>query len=318
MKKRVISLGTIVLLVGSLAVFLAGRADRSGQDRPGPGQEELNNLPQMAAAGDPRLADLLNNSLVAIGAGEFIMGSDSGPLDQRPQRPVYLDAFEIDRYEVTNLQYRFFVEAAGRKPPVYWPGEEYPPGQAAYPVVGVSWQDADAYCRWADKRLPAEAEWEKACRGADGQIYPWGNTWDASRGNVSLLDPAASLSDLTGPEAAPRDLMWEYLLAPTSQAESAGLQPVGSYPEGASPYGVMDLVGNASEWVSDWYNWSGYSEMPDRNPFGSGPPWNHCLRGSSWFDSAGSSAGAGASSRCSARNSSHTASDPRVGFRCAR
>jgi len=97
-----------------------------------------------------------------------------------------------------------------------------------------------------------------------------------------------------------------------------GLRPEGSYPDGASPYGVMDAAGNASEWVEDWYNWRGYWELSDRNPVVTSPPWNHGVRGSAWYDPHGVEGWARDLSRCSARNSSHETQDPRTGFRCAR
>jgi hypothetical protein len=114
-----------------------------------------------------------------------------------------------------------------------------------------------------------------------------GNNWDASRTNVSLVDPSSHVGDVGEGEALASDSMQMPLLATPSDSKSLGLRAVGSYPSGASPYGVMDMAGNASEWVADWYNWSDYSEMPARNPVGTKPPWNHCLRGSSWFSSGG-------------------------------
>ncbi|MBI4675802.1 MAG: SUMF1/EgtB/PvdO family nonheme iron enzyme [Chloroflexi bacterium] len=111
---------------------------------------------------------------------------------------------------------------------------------------------------------------------------------------------------------------WALLQASAAQAGTPALHMVGSYPEGASPYGVFDLAGNASEWVWDWYNWSDYSKMPARNPLSQAPPWNHSVRGSAWFDPYGSAEGARQSSRCGARSSSHASNDPRIGFRCAR
>lgn len=265
------------------------------------------------------IASKFDADVVRVPAGEFVMGSDSGRSDERPQHPVYLDAFEIDRDEVTNAQYWRFLKYTGRTSPRYWSGGDYPMGQANYPVVGVSWDDADAYCAWAGKRLPTEAEWERSCRGpstssGDARIYPWGDAWDAMRANVDVSVHAAH------PDAAEL-LQWDdawALLRATPAPRALGLRPIGSFPESASPYGVMDLVGNASEWVADWYNWSDYSAMPAQNPRGLGPPWNHSVRGSAWYDPQGAKGWAQEQSRCSARNSSHETQDPRTGFRCAR
>jgi formylglycine-generating enzyme required for sulfatase activity len=113
------------------------------------------------------------------------------------------------------------------------------------------------------------------------------------------------------------DAAWVRLTLPPGSAGPM-LKPVGSHPDGAGPYGILDMVGNASEWAADWYNWADYSALPARNPLATGPPWNHCLRGSAWADPAGQPAWTQALSRCSARNSAHETSDPRVGFRCAR
>jgi|GEM_PF-789933 len=279
---------------------------------------EIARLRELAVAGDEvTLAEALDRSTVSIPAGEFIMGSATGREDERPAHPVYLDAYELDRYEVTNAQYRRFLLATGGRPPRYWTANAYPAGQADTPVVGVSWDDADAYCRWAGKRLPTEAEWEKACRGADGRMYPWGEAWEPARANVDALGwrPNEAAHDATATtvwEAA-----WRQLTLPPGSVGPA-LHPVGSHPDGAGPYGILDMVGNASEWVADWYNWSDYSKLPAHNPLVTGPPWNHCLRGTAWCDPAGTPAWTQTLSRCSARNSAHETSDPRVGFRCAR
>jgi formylglycine-generating enzyme required for sulfatase activity len=244
-----------------------------------------------------RLSQALDASMVLVPAGEFLMGSDSGDLDERPQRRVYPDAFEIDRYEVTNLQYRRFLLATGRQPPQRWPeryvaflparnpgwnGTDYPAGEATYPVVAVNWEDATAYCAWVGKRLPTEAEWEKAARGMDGRTYPWGDSWDPSRANV----------DKTG---------------------VGYTQPVGSYPAGASPYGALDMAGNAWEWVADLYDRQYYTYAPSRNPPGpESGTGERILRGGAWDSPADHL-------RASYRNATHCfGPNYRAGFRCAR
>ncbi len=302
----------------SLALLILIAGILHGEKRPGT-DNELRDLTQrihqLAEVNDPSLADVLNQSMVLIPAGEFIRGSNHGNFNEAPEQSVYVDAFEMDRYEVTNLQYSRFLSATRNKAPGYWVGGTYPVGQADYPVVEVSWNDAHAYCVWAGKRLPTEAEWEKACRGSNGNLYPWGNQWDSSRANVDTLAGIQSQPWQAGSADA-----WayaEHLLQTTPGTDQLGLRPVGSYPNGMSAYGVMDLVGNASEWVFDWYNWSDYAGLSTRNPVNVEPPWNHCVRGSSWHDPAGALDQVASVSRCSARNSAHSTSDPRNGFRCA-
>jgi formylglycine-generating enzyme required for sulfatase activity len=308
---KTIVLRIVILLIGLMTIYVVGKTIIAQPDRQKFPDSEIKFIRQLAAANDPILADILNESMVYIPAGEFLMGSDSGKDNERPQRLVYLDGYQIDRYEVTNVQYQRFIRATGRKPPRYWSGSDYPPGQADVPVVGVRWRDADAYCLWVGKRLPTEAEWEKACQGTDGHIYPWGNRWDIDRANVGIPFEEA--------QSGLWDDAWSYLQADNTSSGKPSLRPVGTYPAGASPYGVMDMVGNASEWVWDWYNWSGYWEMPDRNPIGLEPPWNRCLRGSSWYLPYGKVSEVQERSRCAARSSSHAADgDARAGFRCAR
>jgi len=282
-------------------------------------ESEVALLRRIAALGDwATLAQALDRCVVAVPAGEFLMGNDAGPHDERPQRPVYLDGYEIDRYEVTNVQYQRFLRATCRQPPPYWPGDDFLPGQAAYPVVGVTWEAADAYCAWIGGRLPTEAEWEKACRGTDSRIYPWGDAWDPRRANV---DPVRSglARAYTEPGLVGYGDDWDPLRTPPAGPEVPGLRPVWSYVRGASPYRVLDLVGSVSEWVADWYNWDGYWDVPDRNPLVLQPEWNRALRGSSWYPY-GVEGWAQDQSRCSWRNSSHhhDGPDSRVGFRCVR
>jgi formylglycine-generating enzyme required for sulfatase activity len=163
---------------------------------------------------------------------------------------VYLDAFYIDRTEVTNAQYRACVEAGACSQP-HDTGWYNDPNRAEHPVVYVDWNQANAYCRWAGKRLPTEAEWEKAARGTDGRTYPWGNS-----------DPdcnKANYGDCVGDKTA-----------------------VGSYPAGASPYGALGMAGNVCEWVADWYDLGYYSQSPTRNPPGPDSGEERGLRGGSW------------------------------------
>lgn len=165
--------------------------------------------------------------MVLVPAGPFLMGSLDGQPDERPPHQVILPAFYIDKFEVTHEQYAAFIQATGHKPPIDWPGGKMPAALARHPVVNVSWADADAYARWAGKRLPTEAEWEKAARGTDGRVYPWGNQ----------ADKKSATSEQT------KD----------GKHSDGQICPVGSFPDDVSPYGVMDMAGNAWEWTADWY-----------------------------------------------------------------
>ncbi len=173
----------------------------------------------MALSGCERVPE----DMVHVPGGEFIMGSSLGEEDERPERKVYLKGFYIDRYEVTNAQYRRFVKETGHPAPPHWLVYGYPEDKENHPVVFVSFDDATAYCRWAGKRLPTEEEWEKAARGTDGRIYPWGNEFSRDRANTSL-------------------------------SGIVGTTPVGTYTEGKSPYGAYDMAGNVWEWTSSDYD----------------------------------------------------------------
>src|SRR4030067_841481 len=178
--------------------------------------------------------------MVFIPSGEFLMGSTEKDgkvgqaigIDELPQHSVNIQGFHMDLHEVTNRQYKEFVDAADHRPPggkypgpYSWEAGSPPSGKEDIPVTDVSWHDADAYCLWAGKRLPAEAEWEKAARGTDGRQWPWGNE----------------------PNLPSR------VRANTQEAGVGWTMPVGSYPEGVSPYGVYDMAGNVMEWTSSWY-----------------------------------------------------------------
>jgi formylglycine-generating enzyme required for sulfatase activity len=216
--------------------------------------------------------------MVLVPAGEFVMGSEEYD-NEKPRHRVHLDGFHIDKYEVTNALYQRFMSATGHQAPAYWSDSTW--NGAQQPVVGVSWHDADAYCRWAGKRLPAEAQWEKAARGTDGRKYPWGEHWDASRAN-------------------------------SGESKLGKTTAVGSYPRGASSYGAFDMAGNAWEWVADWYDGDYYKRSPERNPPGAESGSLKVLRGGSWYGSA-------LNLRSSDR--SYDTPDNRdfnLGFRCAR
>jgi len=227
----------------------------------------------------PSLGSTLVNEVdgmvqVYVPEGEFEMGSEDGYSDESPEHTVYLDAFWIDQTEVTNEMYEKCVEAGACQPPfrsksntrLSYYGNSY---FADYPVIWVNWYKAKDYCEWAGRRLPTEAEWEKAARGTDGRIYPWGN------GDVAgdLLNFADSNTSFENAVSSIDD----------GYEDTA---PVGSYPDGASPYGALDMAGNVWEWVADKYDSDYYSNSPGSNPTGSGYGDQHVIRGGSWSSQA--------------------------------
>jgi serine/threonine-protein kinase len=223
-------------------------------------------------------------AMVYVPAGEFTMGgNDYG--SEEPPHTVYLDAFWIDKYEVTNALYKKCVDAGKCQPPLpvksytrdsYYGDLQYD----NYPVIYVSWNDASAYCAWVGKHLLTEAEWEKAARGTDGRTFPWGNTFDKN-----LLN--------------------------SSEGGKGNTTAVGSYPAGASAYGALDMAGNVCEWVADWYDSNYYTNSPRNNPKGPSSGQYKVLRGGAWNDFQ-------VGARAAYRNS--YVPDTRfnnVGFRCA-
>ncbi len=197
--------------------------------------------------------------MMLVPRGEFTMGSNAGLADEQPVHRVTLDAFYMDKYEVTVGQYAKFLEATSSGAPPDWNMMNQPPHQTR-PVVNMDWSDASIYCRWAGKRLPTEAEWEKAARGTDGRTYPWGN------------DPLDRLRANYGKET------WD---------NHAALVPVGTLENGKSPYGIYDLAGNVWEWVSDWYDKDYYEASPSQNPKGPERGATKVLRGGSWYANLG-------------------------------
>jgi formylglycine-generating enzyme required for sulfatase activity len=226
--------------------------------------------------------------MVYVPGGEFKMGSDDGGdyalqlcseyrsdcerewfEDERPVRTVALDGFWIDRTEVTNGQYRQCVGAGTCDPPprigsytrdTYYDDSVYD----EHPVVWVAWHQAAGYCAWAGARLPTEAEWEYAARGPEGWVFPWGNKFDGTRLNYC---------DVNCP------LDWADETVDDGYADTA---PVGSYPGGVSWCGALDMAGNVSEWVADWYDSDYYRRLPPRNPPGPPSGLRRVLRGGSW------------------------------------
>ena len=208
---------------------------------------------------EPEKADSIFDEMVLIPEGPFIMGSDSDSAlpDTKPSHRVTLKAFLIDRYEVTNNQYAKCVEAKYCTLPQdlssetrqdYFTNNDY----ANFPVIHVDWYQATTYCTWAGKRLPTEAEWEKAARGEQGFFYPWGN---------SLSDP---------------------IPAQINQFEEGDTMPVNSFPEGASPYGVYNMEGNVWEWTADQYDQYYYSKSPSADPSAVTGGNDYVIRGFSW------------------------------------
>lgn len=235
--------------------------------------------------------------MVLVPAGTFLMGSADGEKDESPPHTVDLAAFLVDRTEVTNAAYALFWRADGGAESPHTPAGFEGNGSAGWPevarlrpdhpVVGVTWFGAEAYCRWTGRRLPTEAEWEKAARGTDGRVWPWGN-------------------DVT-PDSTRANLHGEGDGYPRSTA------PAGAFPPGASPFGALDMAGNVWEWVSDWYGADFYAKSPRRNPKGPDRGGVRTLRGGSWRT-------ARVYARTTYRNSSFLPTEglEDVGFRCAK
>jgi formylglycine-generating enzyme required for sulfatase activity len=242
-------------------------------------QEAEAEATEEATSNTPPIPD----NMIEIPTGPFIMGSDEGDPEDGPAQKVDLPAFEIDKFEVTNADYFVFAEATGYQTYAEQQGigswrNEWAVGEDSHPVVMVTWDDAVAYCEWLGKRLPTEAEWEKAARGAEGLRFPWGNDWNTENANVKA-----------------RGLR--------------GTSAVGSFGAGASPYGVEDMTGNVWEWTADWYQPYPGNTTADQY-YGE---QFRVTRGGGWFDE---EAQATAFNR-NAGDPTKTATDE-LGFRCAR
>jgi formylglycine-generating enzyme required for sulfatase activity len=245
MTRRLIAV-TVLLVAVSLPVSAALEAGSAG-----PGRIYLPMVGRAFATVPPSV-------MVLIPAGTFQMGCDEAnpselcQTNEKPLHTVYLDAYHMDKTEVTNAQYERCVTAGGCAP------SQSSASMADHPVTGVDWHQADAYCAWAGKRLPTEAEWEKVARGGSGtRMYPWGNQ-----------APDCSLANF-----------WTGGLPSVCVG---GTSAVGSHPGGASPYGVLDMAGNVFEWVADWYSSTYYTTSPASNPTGPSSGTRKVWRGGSW------------------------------------
>ncbi len=251
-------------------------------------------------------------TLVYVPSGWFVMGDKSGDKDERPPRKIFVSGFWIDREEATAERFANFVAQTGykttaekrkwswtwdaslRKGKGSWrktKGADWqrPEGSKSswktiptQPVSHVSWVDAEAYCRWAGRRLPTEAEWERAARGGDGRRYPWGKMREAMRANLK-----------GGKDGFP------------------GVAPVGRFPKGASPFGALDMSGNVWEWVADRYRSQAYRKMAERDPHGPAKGKTRVVRGASWGSPV---------AWATAHNRYHRSPDytnNKIGFRCA-
>ena len=218
---------------------------------------------------------------VLIPAGQFIMGDD----ENSPQREIYVDSFYLDQHEVTIARYARFLKAtSAAETPLEWESANVRT-DGELPVIGVDWNEANAYCHFAGRRLPSEAEWEKAARGTDGRKFPWGNeSPNPSRANYENS---------------------------SSKVYGGGLTTVGHFPLGQSPYGVDDLAGNAAEWVADWYSES-FVRGDVRNPHGPETGTGKVIRGGGRFEPAYL---INATKRYSGSRENR---DEQIGFRCAR
>jgi formylglycine-generating enzyme required for sulfatase activity len=286
-----------IAFVISILVFLLAACNLSATVTPTvPGMPTATELPastEVPVLGSTRTSEIDGMMQVFVPGGDFAMGSDTSTYaNERPVHTVTLDSFWIDQTEVTNAMFGAFVAQTGYQTDaettgassVYNPDtdkNELVPGTdwqhplgpgssladlAQHPVVHVSWNDAQAYCQWAGRRLPTEAEWEKAARGTDGWTYPWGNDFDGTRLNFADVTLGAFWGDSNFDD---------------------GFQltaPVGNYPAGASPYGALDMSGNVWEWVNDWVDEAYYQSSPSINPTGPDTGEYRTVRGGSWHD----------------------------------
>jgi sulfatase modifying factor 1 len=240
--------------------------------------------------------------MISIPEGCFPMGtnnvgsdSSQGLSNERPEHPVCLRPYDIDLFEVTIQQYAKFADAAKHDLPPLWDDEALS-SAGDRPVVGVTWNDAAAYCKWAGKRLPTEAEWEKAARGTDDRRYPWGHMQPFP--DIANYNRGAWVS-------------YAITLAPVKSGTEGMSIRHGTKLGGRSPYGLYHMAGNVAEWVADWYDREYYQSSPKENPTGPSKGERKAFRGGSWNDSP-------RNLRVTARFAAEPDyQDQSIGFRCA-
>ena len=240
--------------------------------------------------------------MIKIPEGEFLMGANDGSRNERPEHTVWLDSYYIDQFELTMERYQKFLDETNHDLPPLW--DDYAALEEAKdrPAVGMAWDSAKAYCEWAGRRLPTEAEWEKGARGTDGRRYPWGHM-------QPFVDIARYNFGTTG------WVSYQTTLAPVKSGVT-GMSIRHGLKEGTkSPYGLYHMAGNASEWVADWYDRTYYEESPEKNPPGPAEGERKVYRGGSWEDPP-------KWLKVTARRSAEPnfpieANDLTIGFRCA-
>jgi sulfatase modifying factor 1 len=242
----------------------------------GGSEETVEEIELVMEEDDPR------QKMVYIPQGPFVMGGrdEESPNSERPSHTVYLAAYFIDPFPVVNIDYLEFVGATDYRVPVHWSRGTFPTGTGNHPVTNVTWKDAEAYAEWAGKRLPTEAEWEKAARGTDERPYPWGDRFvEGERCNSNNIIGTTT--------------------------------PVDEFPDGRSAYGVWDMAGNVYEWCADYYDEEYYKHSPSSNPPGPQGGQERVVRGGSYQETR-------ASLRCTHRaGAAETYNRDNVGFRCA-
>jgi formylglycine-generating enzyme required for sulfatase activity len=236
------------LLAGALLPLAAWRAGAQAPAAPPPVRTAVNPVDGAEMVVIPGGTFTMGFTGAGEGGRRRRSGGEGGQGDELPAHPVTVSSFAMYRYEVTNAQYEAFRKATGDRPAAFAGSSKF--GNPKQPVVGVTWDDAVAYCKWAGTRLPTEAEWEYAARGTDGRPYPWGST-----------------------RPSPKHARYD---------ETEGTLPVGSCPDGVSPFGCHDMAGNAWEWVADYYEYSYYQHSPTHDPKGPEKGVRRVLRGGCW------------------------------------